>query len=93
MTLKRMHRIFIGRDTMMLIVRFERNKYMNVATVHGVTKTEHTCMPESAVSRPETASVPRGVYMPPDEVPGATGSLSMPSPTPGRWSVAYIWEV
>ena len=58
------------------------------ATVHRVTKTEHTCTPESAVSRPEMAGAPQGVYMPPDEVPGATSSLSMPSPTPVRWSVA-----
>ena len=58
------------------------------AIVHGITKTEHACTPESAVSRPETAGVPQGVYVPPDEVPGATSRLLMPSPTPVRWSVA-----
>ena len=46
----------------MLVVRFERNKYINVATVHGVTKTERTCTPESVVSRPEMAGAPGGLH-------------------------------
>ena len=30
MTLKRMSKILIGRDRLMLVVRFESNKYVNV---------------------------------------------------------------